>query len=142
VRPPNRPKGAFVAVRREAARASDDAGPASETRYRGTFFHRVRVRATARVVGSPWSFTLACAIVLGRAVFAAELRLLGHLVTGTTIVTFLVVFPIRNTQNRDAAAVHPTLGIPEGPRARRVYAIHTLLTFTNSRRPYSESSRP
>jgi low affinity Fe/Cu permease len=63
----------------------------------------------AHEVGRPLVFALACVIVV---VWA----LLGPLVgfsdawqltinTGTTIVTFLVVFLIQHTQNRDAAAV-------------------------------------
>ena len=66
--------------------------------------------ATSRVVGSPGSFALACAIVLGWAVLGPRFGYSDtwQLVinTGTTIVTFLVVFLIQNTQNRDAAAVH------------------------------------
>ena len=73
------------------------------------FFHRF-ASATARVVGSPWSFALACAIVLGWAVLGPRFGYSDtwQLVinTGTTIVTFLVVFLIQNTQNRDAAAAH------------------------------------
>jgi len=72
-------------------------------------FHRF-ASATSRVVGSPWSFAAACAIVLGWAVLGPRFGYSDtwQLVinTGTTIVTFLVVFLIQNTQNRDAAAVH------------------------------------
>jgi low affinity Fe/Cu permease len=73
------------------------------------FFHRFAT-ATARVVGSPWSFASACAIVLGWGVLGPRFGYSDtwQLVinTGTTIVTFIVVFLIQNTQNRDAAAVH------------------------------------
>jgi low affinity Fe/Cu permease len=73
------------------------------------FFPRF-ASATARLVGSPWSFASACAIVLGWAVLGPRFGYSDtwQLVinTGTTIVTFLVVFLIQNTQNRDAAAVH------------------------------------
>ena len=75
----------------------------------GDFFHRF-ASATARLVASPWSFALACAIVLGWAVLGPRFGYSDtwQLVinTGTTIVTFLVVFLIQNTQNRDAAAAH------------------------------------
>ena len=62
------------------------------------------------MVGSPWAFTLACALVV---VWAATGPLFGfsdtwQLVvnTATTIITFLMVFLLQNTQNRDAHAVH------------------------------------
>jgi low affinity Fe/Cu permease len=66
--------------------------------------------ASSTVVGSPWAFIVASLIVV---VWA----FLGHhyhysdtwqliINTGTTIVTFLMVFLIQNTQNRDARAIH------------------------------------
>ena len=64
----------------------------------------------ARGVGSPWAFTGALAIVAVWAVLGPRFdysdtwQLIIN--TGTTIVTFLVVFLIQNTQNRDAAAFH------------------------------------
>ena len=64
----------------------------------------------ARWVGSPWMFLAA---VVGIVVWAALGFLVGfsdtwQLVvnTATTIVTFLVVFLIQNTQNRDSRAIH------------------------------------
>ena len=70
---------------------------------------RVFARRTSEVLGSAWSFVIAIAIIL---IWA----LTGHIFhysdtwqliinTGTTIVTFLMVFLIQNTQNRDAKAV-------------------------------------
>lgn len=63
----------------------------------------------AHEVGRPLTFTLACLIVV---VWAALGPMLGFsdawqltINTGTTIITFLVVFLIQHTQNRDAAAV-------------------------------------
>jgi low affinity Fe/Cu permease len=69
------------------------------------FAHRA-----ARLMGSPFTFLVAVLII---AVWA----LTGHFFhysdtwqliinTGTTIVTFLMVFLIQNTQNRDAEAMH------------------------------------
>src|ERR1051326_1681010 len=65
---------------------------------------------TAQVVGHPYMF-LAAVIVL--VIWAASGPLFHFSVTwqliintGTTIVTFLVVFLIQNTQNRDAKALH------------------------------------
>jgi low affinity Fe/Cu permease len=64
----------------------------------------------SQTLGSPWAFTLAVAIVLVWAVlgpafgFSDTWQLAIN--TGTTIVTFLMVFLIQNTQNRDARAMH------------------------------------
>ena len=62
------------------------------------------------VVGTPAVFLLAFTIVL---VWAVSGPLFGFsdtwqlvINTGTTIVTFLMVFLIQNTQNRDTRAVH------------------------------------
>ncbi len=64
----------------------------------------------ARLVGHPFSFALACLAVL---VWAALGPLAGYsdtwqlvINTSTTIVTFLMVFLIQNTQNRDNHALH------------------------------------
>jgi low affinity Fe/Cu permease len=65
---------------------------------------------TAEVVGRPQAFILAVGIVLFWALtgpifhFSDTWQLVIN--TGTTIVTFLMVFLIQNTQNRDASAVH------------------------------------
>ena len=75
---------------------------------------RDRFRAFAHYiadrVGSPWAFFVAFAIVLVWAVtgpifgFSDTWQLVIN--TGTTIVTFLMVFLIQNMQNRDAVAIH------------------------------------
>ena len=67
-------------------------------------------RAVAAAMGSPHAFVLALlSVVLWAAVgplfdFSSEWQLVIN--TGTTIVTFLVVFMIQSTQNKDAKAVH------------------------------------
>ncbi len=62
------------------------------------------------VVGSPWAFLLAVVAILTWACLGPRFRYSDtwQLVinTGTTIVTFLMVFLIQNTQNRDARAIH------------------------------------
>jgi low affinity Fe/Cu permease len=64
-------------------------------------------------VGQPLAFTIALTVVLVWAVtgpmfgFSDTWQLVIN--TGTTIVTFLVVFLIQNTQNRDAAAMQAKL---------------------------------
>jgi low affinity Fe/Cu permease len=64
----------------------------------------------AAYVGSPWAFIVALVIVVVWAVSGPFFKYTDtwQLVinTGTTIVTFLMVFLIQNTQNRDAKAVH------------------------------------
>jgi low affinity Fe/Cu permease len=61
-------------------------------------------------VGSPWAFMLALIMVVGWLASGSTFRYSDtwQLVinTGTTIVTFLMVFLIQNTQNRDAKAIH------------------------------------
>ena len=67
----------------------------------------------ASIVGQPASFAVALLIVLVWAVsgpvfgFSDTWQLVIN--TGTTIVTFLIVFLIQNSQNRDAAAMQAKL---------------------------------
>ena len=69
--------------------------------------------ATAKATGSPVAFLLCVAVVLLWAVtgplfkFSETWQLVIN--TGTTIITFLMVFLIQNTQNRDGAAVQTKL---------------------------------
>jgi low affinity Fe/Cu permease len=68
---------------------------------------------TAREVGRAWVFALAMGTVLVWAItgplfhFSDTWQLVIN--TGTTIVTFLMVFLIQNSQNRDAAAIQVKL---------------------------------
>ena len=72
-------------------------------------FHNFAKQLAAEV-GSPWAFIAALGIVVVWSVTGPLFKYSGtwQLVinTGTTIVTFLMVFLIQNTQNRDAKAVH------------------------------------
>ena len=67
-------------------------------------------RHAATAVGSAWAFLIALATVALWAIsgpmygFSDTWQLVIN--TGTTIVTFLMVFLIQNTQNRDAKAIH------------------------------------
>src|SRR3954451_21482768 len=67
-------------------------------------------RRTACALGSSTAFALACATIIVWAVTGPIFRYSDtwQLVinTGTTIVTFLMVFLVQNTQNRDARALH------------------------------------
>src|ERR1044071_9766224 len=66
--------------------------------------------STAELVGHPYMFLLAVVVLVIWAAsglffhFSDTWQLIIN--TGTTIVTFLVVFLIQNTQNRDAKALH------------------------------------
>lgn len=73
------------------------------------WFHRF-ANAAAEIVGRSYAFILAVTVL----VIWASTGPLFHfsdtwqlvINTGTTIVTFLMVFLIQNTQNRDAHAIH------------------------------------
>jgi low affinity Fe/Cu permease len=81
-----------------------------------SFFCRVRdafrvfARQSSNILGNAWAFILAILIIVVWGVtgpmfhFSDTWQLIIN--TGTTIVTFLMVFLIQNTQNRDAKAVH------------------------------------
>ena len=70
-------------------------------------------KATARATGAPLAFLMCLAAVLIWPVSGPVFRFseTWQLVinTGTTIITFLMVFLIQNTQNRDSAAVQDKL---------------------------------
>src|SRR5947199_7932559 len=67
-------------------------------------------QTTSTMVGSSWAFILAVLIIIVWAVtgpmfhYSDTWQLVIN--TGTTIITFLMVFLIQNTQNRDAKAIH------------------------------------
>lgn len=67
----------------------------------------------AQVSGRPLTFTISLAVILTWALsgplfgFSDTWQLVVN--TGTTIVTFLMVFLIQNTQNRDGAAIQAKL---------------------------------
>ena len=69
------------------------------------FAHRM-----SEAVGSPWAFVIAVALIalwaLTGPVFHYSDTWQLVINTSTTIITFLMVFLIQNTQNRDAKAMH------------------------------------
>jgi low affinity Fe/Cu permease len=81
------------------------------TKSRSRFTHFAQ--ATARVTGRPAAFIPAVVVILAWLVtgplfgFSDTWQLVIN--TGTTVVTFLMVFLIQNTQNRDAEAVQVKL---------------------------------
>lgn len=69
------------------------------------FAHRI-----SRLVGSPWAFMIAITVLI---VWAISGPFLGFsdtwqlvINTSTTIVTFIMVFLIQNTQNRETQAIN------------------------------------
>src|SRR5262245_24883045 len=75
---------------------------------RGTF--RTCAHWISIAVGSPWAFAAACFFIVGWAAtgplfhYSDTWQLVIN--TATTIITFLMVFLIQNTQNRDTKAIH------------------------------------
>jgi low affinity Fe/Cu permease len=73
------------------------------------WFGKIAAR-TSSWVGSPQTFVVAIALVVVWAAvgpryhYSDTWQLIIN--TGTTVVTFLIVFLIQNTQNRDARALH------------------------------------
>lgn len=71
---------------------------------------RVFAHRSATMLGSAWAFTGAAFVILVWLVtgptfhFSDTWQLIIN--TATTIITFLMVFLIQNTQNRDAKAMH------------------------------------
>jgi low affinity Fe/Cu permease len=82
---------------------------------------------TARVTGRPVAFIVAVTTILVRACtgpvigFSDTWQLVIN--TGTTIITFLMVFLIQNTQNRDAEALQVKLD----ELIRAMQGAHTVL---------------
>lgn len=78
-------------------------------------------------LGTPWAFIAAVALIVGWALtgpffgFGETWQLVIN--TGTTIITFLMVFLIQSTQNRDAKAIHLKLDeLIRSSRARNIFA--------------------
>jgi low affinity Fe/Cu permease len=76
------------------------------------FFTTIANR-TAAAIGQPWAFVMAMLFII---LWALTGPLFGYsdtwqlvVNTSTTIITFLIVFLIQNSQNRDAAALQAKL---------------------------------
>ncbi|HYE22405.1 MAG TPA: low affinity iron permease family protein [Verrucomicrobiae bacterium] len=73
------------------------------------FFHKIAHRFS-EILGSAWAFFFALSIIilwaLSGPLFDYSDRWQLFVNTGTTIMTFLLVFLIQNTQNRDSKAIH------------------------------------
>jgi low affinity Fe/Cu permease len=92
--------------------ATETCGPLAievQTRTTGDWFGRFAASASGWL-GSKWAFSWAVAVIVvwGATGFVFHYSDTWQLIinTGTTIVTFLMVFLIQNTQNRDARAIN------------------------------------
>jgi len=96
---PKKPKSPFTEAREQVTRSSTI----------HLWFSRF-ASSTAQMVGQAYMFLLAVAVIVVWGLtgpyfhFSDTWQLIIN--TGTTIITFLVVFLIQNTQNRDAKALH------------------------------------
>lgn len=85
-----------------------DGAPKNGTRSAASVFGRF-ARATSRLVGRPTAFALAVLLIVGWAIsgpvfgYSEGWQLFVN--TTTTIVTFLMVFLMQSTQNRDTEAL-------------------------------------
>ena len=94
-------------------RADGDKRPAGKGRPNGAGLFGKIANYTSRAAGRASAFAVASAVVI---VWAVTGPLFGYsdtwqlvINTGTTIVTFLMVFLIQNSQNRDGAAIQVKL---------------------------------
>lgn len=75
----------------------------------GDFFGRIATWST-RITGSRWGFLSAVLVIVVWAAFGPICHYSENwqlvINTGTTIVTFLMVFLIQNAQNRESKAIH------------------------------------
>lgn len=87
----------------------DERSPNQKHRTLSKLFRKIAQKA-GKIVGSPWSFVIACAFVfvwfLTGPIFHYSNTWQLAVNTMTTIVTFIMVFLLQNTQNRDTKALH------------------------------------
>jgi Predicted small integral membrane protein len=97
----------YEKMNKKAATGADKAPRSFRCRVNDLF--RTFSRNTASAVGSAWAFIVAITVIV---VWGATGPMFHYsdtwqliINTGTTIVTFLMVFLIQNTQNRDGKAI-------------------------------------
>jgi low affinity Fe/Cu permease len=94
-------------MNKKAAKRADQTPRSFRCKVNDLF--RAFSRNTASAVGSAWAFIIAITVIVVWAAtgtmfhFSDTWQLIIN--TGTTIVTFLMVFLIQNTQNRDGKAI-------------------------------------
>src|SRR5688572_250142 len=107
--PPQRPEEVSVFRFRRNLAWRRRCGSAMKEDVHTINFSEVARQASCQL-GTPYAFAVACGVVV---LWALTGPLFGYsdtwqlvINTGTTIVTFLMVFLVQNTQNRDARALH------------------------------------
>jgi low affinity Fe/Cu permease len=97
----------YEKMNKKAATRADQAPRSFRCKVNDLF--RAFSRNTASAVGSAWAFIIAMTVVIVWAATGAMFHFSDTwqliINTGTTIVTFLMVFLIQNTQNRDGKAI-------------------------------------
>jgi low affinity Fe/Cu permease len=94
-------------------------------------FRKIAAKSS-KAMGEPWAFVLSCALTALWAIsgpyfnYSDTWQLVIN--TATTVLTFLAVFLIQNTQNRDAHAIH--LKLDELIKAQKK-ARNTLIDIEN-----------
>jgi low affinity Fe/Cu permease len=100
--------------------------------------------ASSRACGRPLTFVVACLLVIIWAVFGPVFNYSDTwqliINTTTTVITFLVVFLIQNSQNRDTAAIHLKLDelIRAIPEARNTVRSSEAMTEEQIKRLHTE----
>jgi low affinity Fe/Cu permease len=104
-----KPKSPSPAAKTQQLRKREEPSPEVQTRTTNDWFGRFAATASGWL-GSKWAFSWAVLVIVvwGCSGFLFHYSDTWQLVinTGTTIVTFLMVFLIQNTQNRDARAIN------------------------------------
>jgi low affinity Fe/Cu permease len=114
-----------MAVTSKTDRAHPRLGP-KKTGGIGHLFTKA-ANTVSQAAGNHWTFVLMAVLILVWALsgpvfgFSDTWQLMAN--TGTTIITFLMVFIIQNTQNRDSKAMQLKLDelLRAVPRARNVF---------------------
>ncbi len=107
-RPSERPR-TLKAVAGKTVAPQISQPPAEEPCHNPDWFGQFAAKASA-LLGTKWAFAMAALVIVVWALsgplfhFSDTWQLVIN--TGTTIVTFLMVFLIQNTQNRDARAIN------------------------------------
>lgn len=111
----------------EPAVAEHEPGEAKTSRSTMSELFRRFAALASNGLGSHWAFLGAVLVVVGWAAsgplfaFSESWQLVIN--TGTTIITFLMVFLIQTTQNRDSRAIHLKLDeLIRSSKARNVFA--------------------
>ncbi len=97
------------ATKKKSTEPNNRGNNSSDAKSIRDVFHSFAI-GCARALGSAWAFVIAVVVIIVWAItgpvfeFSNTWQLVIN--TGTTIVTFLMVFLIQNTQNRDARAQH------------------------------------